>query len=783
MAIAKHRQRRRKAKRQVRLFYNTEHAYVREFTTTSSEHQLELTPSDSNDAHVVTETQQSLPPISMQDVQPSSLMRTPEKMLRVQLAAERLKTRRQAQQLATLRRRLDTVTSRMQKIFSADQVEHLNGNKTYPWSADTIKHALQMRAVMGKHGYEFMRKSAGYPVPSYRTLCERMENMPMAPGIQHDLMELLQSRLQSMGEHDRDCVLLLDEVQLKVKAEYDNGLKRLVGFVSPELQSPGKENEFAEHALVYMVKGLRKPYKQVVAWYLTGKGTTGSKLWQLTKGVIEELHKHLVRIRVVTSDMGTSNQGMWRCAGVQFDDPIADCFIRHPCDEAMKLYFMADVPHLLKSLRNCLEKQTILLPDDIAVKYDLATNAVSMEHVLCVVSIQEFFELKLVPGLSRSNVYPGQYTKMKVSNSTKIFSHTMASVLQDLIQSGIMPAEAEAMAWFCDELNTWFDIMSNRKYSWALFDCSQSNIESPSLSHRNIMKLQEVVQLMSQLNVVSPQGRTATAWKPWQKGFILSTRVVLSLYDDLVSSGRYSFLVTARMTQDALENLFSQIRGCGDDHPSVFRFRQYLKLVTISQLMDVPKNNSYDTDSLPNLVDFIKSKQQAVKHEPDDEDFRDLPELPQLDAHVPSAIEEKSLYNLAGWVGKKLMSFVDGCPTCMPVLHCDKPTLPQASLVIVKSFGYLNHPSPQLFYAIQEAEQFFRCHDISNSSVDLVVQSLAAVRKQQLPPCEQHTQLYMMAMQKFIGLRMHIRGRFLTEHQNLQAQYASKSAAARTTIL
>lgn len=99
-----------------------------------------------------------------------------------------------------------------------------------------------------------------------------------------------------------------------------------------------------------------------------------------------------------------------------------------------------------------------------------------------------------------------------------------------------------------------------------------------------------------------------------------------------------------------------------------------------------------------------------------------------------------------------------------------------------RQIEYLNHPSPQLFYAIQEAEQFFRCHDISNSSVDLVVQSLAAVRKQQLPPCEQHTQLYMMAMQKFIGLRMHIRGRFFTEHQNLQAQYASKSAAARTTI-
>ena len=125
---------------------------------------------------------------------------------------------------------------------------------------------------------------------------------------------------------------------------------------------------------------------------------------------------------------------------------------------------MADVPHLLKNLRNCLENHQIVLPEDLATKYGLVSRTVSMEYVMSVVCIQEFFEIKLVPVFSRANINPDQYGKMKFGRSTRVFSHKMASVLQDLVNNGIIPKTAEAMAWFCDALNNWFDIMSNRIY-------------------------------------------------------------------------------------------------------------------------------------------------------------------------------------------------------------------------------------------------------------------------------------------------------------------------------
>lgn len=51
--------------------------------------------------------------------------------------------------------------------------------------------------------------------------------------------------------------------------------RSLTGYVSSEL---GNGKEEASYALLYIIKGPCKPYKQIVARYSTGTGTTGSRL-------------------------------------------------------------------------------------------------------------------------------------------------------------------------------------------------------------------------------------------------------------------------------------------------------------------------------------------------------------------------------------------------------------------------------------------------------------------------------------------------------------------------
>jgi hypothetical protein len=498
-----------------------------------------------------------------------------------------LEKQRLQKENAVLRAREATTQRTLQRFLSPDQMQHLHGNKTYPWSAETIKRGLQTRAATGKNGYEYVRLRLGIPLPSYRSLCDHTESFKMAPGIQDDVLDLLELKAKQLSIEERDCALLLDEVQLEPKVEYDTSLKRMTGYISPEFLFEGREPTVAEHALVFMVKGIRKPYKQPIAWFLTGKSTTGTQLWSVTKQVIEQLYARSLCVRAVTSDMGSANVGMWRQADLNTnDEDNTACSTVHPCIQGKPLYFMADVPHLLKSVRNCLENSTIVVSMDVVKANNLPCREVRLQHISGIVDIQETYELKLVPGLSRANIHPGQYGKMKVGNSTKVFSHTSASVLNDLVKEGVISDNARTTAWFCELMNSWFDIMSNRSFPLALFSTTNS------LAAKHVSKLKEVLNIVSKLQVMTSSQGLSEAWKPWQKGILLSTRTVLALHDELVQNGNYSFLLTCRFTQDALENLFSQIRGYGDDHPSTVHFRQCLKLITLSQFMDVPKKTS-----------------------------------------------------------------------------------------------------------------------------------------------------------------------------------------------
>ena len=671
----------------------------------------------------------------------------------------RNKVRKLQRENIALKSKVNRLTKTCQKFLKPDQILHLQGGRFGKWSSDTVRTALKIRTATGKNGYEFLRKDIGYPLPSYRTLCERVESLQMQTGIQTEILQLLQLKTNAMLPREKDCVLILDEVQLKRKIEYDTALKQLTGYVSPEL---GRDTEEASHAMVFMIKGLCKPFKQVVAWYLTGMGTRGSQLWSVTLAVIKQLHQISLTVRVVTSDMGSANVGMWKAAGLDIHQNQNQCSVKHPCVDNMLLYFMADVPHLLKNMRNCLEKHHIAIPKEIVNSHKLPSSHAEMTHIEAVVKLQETSELRLAPGLSEKVVHPGQYGKMKVNSATKIFSHSTAVALTSLAESGSIDANAATTAWLCETFNKWFDIMSNRVFKAALF-----------MHGKKISTLEEMICLVRELKV----GSQCAALKPWQKGMMLSTNTVIALHQELVKDGDYTFLLTCRLTQDCLENLFSQIRGLGDSHPSAVRFRLCLKHISISQLLNVPKSSSYDVDNLPNLVDFIK-RTPADKSSTFVQDSMTV----QHAVGVRSNYEEQSLYYLTGWVAHKyLQQAKPACPECEELLTVKTPILPAADFTIMKSYGGLRHPSEPLFRLITKAEDVFMASEFRSTSVEHLVSKLLHSGTS-FTNCSKHSSVKDKILKRYFKLRMHIHANFVTEQLSKKKQHASKSAVARTTI-
>jgi hypothetical protein len=88
---------------------------------------------------------------------------------------------------------------------------------------------------------------------------------------------------------------------------------------------------------------------------------------------------------------------------------------------------MADVPHLMKNMMSSLEKNRMLISEDVVKSQGLPSCFAQMSHLESIVRLKENIKLRLVSGLSQKVIHPGQYGKMKVDCVTKVFTHSTAA--------------------------------------------------------------------------------------------------------------------------------------------------------------------------------------------------------------------------------------------------------------------------------------------------------------------------------------------------------------------
>jgi len=297
-----------------------------------------------------------------------------------------------------------------------------------------------------------------------------------------------------------------------------------------------------------MIRGLSTNWKQVVAYYLTGSSVEGNVLWHLVTQIIVDLSMVNIVVRAVVCDMGSSNRAMWRAAGVVACKEEVVNSIQHPVALGQMLYFLPDVPHVLKNVRNCLLTQDILLPPDVITQHKLPGPFVSVSHVRALLDLQESSELKIAPSLHRQHVEPKQFEKMKVSFAAQLFSHSVSSAIQFCVSVNLLPAAALTTAWFFEVVNQWFDAANARTKLQALHPNSTCKIAA----------LKMMLHLATSLSFRARSGGCVnTTWKPIQTGLLMASKSLLDMHADLVQTGYCRFLLISRLTQHALENLYS----------------------------------------------------------------------------------------------------------------------------------------------------------------------------------------------------------------------------------
>ena len=157
-------------------------------------------------------------------------------------------------------------------------------------------------------------------------------------------------------------VLLIDELKVKESLVFDKHDCEIIGFVELddinykmsqlEKQSASNHPEVATHLLTFMVRGLLTSVKFPYAHFPTDS-LTGDQLFPIVWEAIERLERIGFKVIAVTADGASPNRKFFHmhCSGKTTD--LCYKSANPYTAEDRNVYFFSDVPHLIKTTRNC----------------------------------------------------------------------------------------------------------------------------------------------------------------------------------------------------------------------------------------------------------------------------------------------------------------------------------------------------------------------------------------------------------------------------------------------
>lgn len=102
-------------------------------------------------------------------------------------------------------------------------------------------------------------------MPSKSTIHKFLAKVPFETGINIQFFSKLNQRVNKMNDIDKHCVLFFDEMSISKGLTYCKATDKLHSLV--DLGNRGRKKILANHALVFMVRGMFRSWKQPVCCY------------------------------------------------------------------------------------------------------------------------------------------------------------------------------------------------------------------------------------------------------------------------------------------------------------------------------------------------------------------------------------------------------------------------------------------------------------------------------------------------------------------------------------
>lgn len=299
-------------------------------------------------------------------------------------------------------------------IFVKTQLFHKKSGK---WSQKEKQLAIKYY-YLSPTLYKHMLKT-GFYLPSAQTIIKWHSALRIETGFSDIIADVLKEKFQELDKLNCKSILMMDEMRAKTEVDYNSRDDFIYGFV--DLSSLGRKNNISSSAIFFMLRGLNQNWKQTIS-YVAGPANADELHHILQEDIRKIIHTGCDLVGV-TCDQASTNRSCFKKLGVTIQCPYF--FI-----EGKKIYAFYDIPHLFKSVRNCLYSNDI----------EIEGNIVSWSVIRDVYAFDNG-KVKAIFKLTDVHLDPKNFDKMSVKVATQVLSHSVASAILTAVELGCFQNE------------------------------------------------------------------------------------------------------------------------------------------------------------------------------------------------------------------------------------------------------------------------------------------------------------------------------------------------------
>lgn len=524
-----------------------------------------------------------------------------------------------------------------QKMLLMEQWSQSNksNSRNHIWHPSMIRLALHIYST-SPAGYRALRDSGALKLPCVRTLFDYSHAIKAKEGVHDELLSLVQEKVATYAEKYKEFhVLLCDGMHISQNLVYRKQDGVLVGYthlddVKEEVDRfekflEGKEQGqpdrvLATEILAFMVKGMASDVKCVIACYPC-KVLTAEMMYKWSWDVIRACEIRNIKILAFVCDgLGVNRTFFEMHTPVTKDTHFKLVFdtINFCSPERRVLYFISDVCHLLKTLRNAFYNS-----GDGKKKPRLMTingQTIQWKTIVRLYLTYKSDTLRKSYKLNSQNVFLTSYSKMKVRYAAHVLSKTVAIDLEKQGWKGI--EETVKYILYC---NKFFDVLNGAHSSQAGRTRNTDLAAFTSADDERFTWLKDVflahfVNWKKQVNAMpltAQEKEKMLPPQPTMNGLEISIRGIEGATRYFLTVAKAKFVMARVYSQDPLEQFFGKQRmgGGGSRNPNSAQWQQKQVGDAISRGLDVRirGGNSTECDAGHTISDEPLKKRKRLK--------------------------------------------------------------------------------------------------------------------------------------------------------------------------